>query len=712
MTEMGSWYEAAIAPRTVAVVGASTNPAKNHYLDQLLTYGYKGGLYPIHPHADEISGLKAYRAIGDVPERIDLALVALPAAAVPQVLQECVAADVRVVYVMAAGFTEAGEEGREVARKAEVALAASGGRTRMLGPNGTGIIGLGVNLVALPLGARHVRLTSLRDDGIAIVSQSGLVASAGFIASQRAVLGVAKTFAVGNELDIRLPEILDAMAADDSVRVVLVYLEGLKDQKAFVAAAVEIRAAGKHLVVLKGVVTARGAAAAASHTASVSGQARVFSGVLRQVGAVEARSMAHARDVARIFTAYPDFRGNNATILTDSGGIGIMLTDLLIGSGFELGSWGLAERERLEDALPDFLSIGNPMDGAGDFAWARPPLEVAFECAETNAKTDFVIVALGGLPDSEAAVGSNLVRWAGTTGKPVFVVWLGGLGTAVDLLNEAGIPAFDDLRSLTEALEAVRDANLWRAATDVVSLDDGDLARQVSALIAPFVANGDRNLDEVTSKMLLDLAGLPVVREATTGTPDEAVTLADATGYPVVMKLRAPGLMHKTEAGAISLGVAGPDDVRREADRLLAIAREQTLPDADIVIQPQVDAGVELLLGMYRDATYGPVIAFGLGGVLTEVLDDVQVVLPTVSEHQFHRAFASLRHRKLLDGYRHLPPVGADVLWPVVSSFARLVRALPPEVLEIDVNPVVVHGDGRSLAAVDALVVLSSASDL
>jgi acetate---CoA ligase (ADP-forming) len=705
-TEEFSWYAAATAPRAVAVIGASTNPVKNHYLDQLITYGYKGRLYPINARADEISGIKAYPSIGSVPELVDLALIALPAQAIPQVVKECVDADVRTLYVMAAGFSEAGEEGRNLEDEVRAALAHSRGRTRMLGPNGTGIISVNSNLIASPLGARQVTLSRFRDDGVAMASQSGLVASATFIAGQVSDLGVAKTFSLGNQSDVSLPDLLEAMSADDELSVVLSYLEGLNDARRFVQAARKVQAAGKHLVVLKGGMTTEGAAAAATHTAAISGEGRVFSGVMRQVGAIEGRSLTHMIDVARVLAAYPDFSGQKATILTDSGGYGIMLTDLLVEGGFELAEWGTDEVARLKKGIADFLTVANPLDGSSDFAWARPPLSVAFECAESNAETDFVVVALGGLPDSEESVAAELVRLTGSIGKPVFLVWMGGLGSALRTANRGGLPAFADLRSLAEALAAVRDASgggfQAEAPTDV----DPSLVERVADVIAPFAARGDQSLDEVASKELLESAGLPVVAEGVASNLRAAVALAVSIDYPVVMKLRAPGLMHKSELGAISLGVSSAEEVQREWERLMAIAKDHDLANADVVVQTQVEAGVELLLGMHRDATFGPVITVGLGGVLTEALDDAQVLLPEVTEAQFRRAFASLRHQRLVGGYRHLPPVHPDVLWPAVKAFSELVRALPPTVTEVDVNPLVVYGDGSRLAAVDALVVL------
>lgn len=702
----GGWYWSAMSPRSVAVIGASSSPEKNHYLDQLLAYGYPYPIYPINTRADEIRGLRVYRRIGDVPGRVDLALIAVPAHLVPQAVEECVAAGVRALYVMAAGFGESGTEGAALEGRIAMALEVAGGGTRLLGPNGTGILSVDASLVALPLGARHITLPAFRSDGVAVVSQSGLVASAAFIAAQSSGLGVAKTFAVGNEVDVTLPEVIEAMADDPNVQVIVGYIEGLRDGPGFVRAMRTLQRAGKHLVVLKGGVTTEGAAAAASHTASLAGEGRVFAGILFQLGGHRAKSTTHMLDVARILSAYPDLRGRNATVLTDSGGYGIMMTDFLVSSGLGLAAWGARARALLEADLPARLSIANPMDGSGEFAWARQLLQTAFEAGDANDDTDFILVCFGGLPDSEVAVSAEIIRLARTITKPVFVAWAGGLGSAIDALNAAKIPAFADIRNLAEALESVLGRRDCRGESSDETAPAPALVEEVATFLA--TQRGVLSLDEVASKGLLRAAGVDVVSELTARDAETAVHAARQLGLPVVIKLRASGLAHKSELGAISLDVRDESSVRRETNRLLAIASANALVSADVVLQNYVEPGLEFLVGMHRDPAFGPVVTFGLGGVLAEALDDVVSFLPEVDFEQFRDAMASLRHQELIGGFRHLPRADPAVLWSAVRRFCMLVRALPQEIEELDVNPLVLRPDGSSVIAVDALVVLSS----
>ena len=709
--DVPNWYRAALSPTSIAIIGASSNPAKNLYQQQLRTYGFGGNIYPINPREKEIEGLPAYARIADVPEPVDLALIALPAPAVPDAVADCVAAGVGVIYAFASGFSESGPEGAEIERQIRAELAKSGGRTRMLGPNGTGVLSTASSTVAVPLAASNSPLGPLSDGGIAIASQSGLVASATFIASQTKTPAVGKTVAIGNETDLGLADVIEGFVTDDEVAVILTYIEGLRQPERFLEAARAARERGKPIVALKGGTTEAGAAAAASHTASLAGGDAVFSGVLAQAGVHRATSVGHLLDVARVLRAYPTLTGRRITVMTSSGGLGIMLTDLLVDAGFELGPWGSEEHQTLREVLKPFVSVNNPLDGAGDFAWARSQLESAIRCAETNAQTDMVVIALGGMPDSEESVAELLPTYCKLTTKPVLVAWVGGTGRAVDALNAAGLPTFDDLQRLAEALQAAVSPTVEDAVAPAVATAPGldeHVLEQLASLVRDARRDGLTSLDEVASKTLLKSAGIVVADEVSAVDAEGAVTVASGIGYPLVLKLRAPGLMHKSELGAISLNVRDEVTVRREAERLLAIAADQNIAAADIVVQRQVSEGVELLLGMTRDAVFGPVVTLGLGGVLTEALGDVQVFTPDIDRAGFLRAFASLRHQKLLHGYRHLPAVDVEQLWTTVSRFAALVRQLPNNVSEIDVNPLIAEADG-SVIAVDALVVLSAA---
>jgi acyl-CoA synthetase (NDP forming) len=355
--EAPDWYRAAVSARSIAIIGASSNPAKNHYQQQLQTYGFRGSIHPVNPREQEIEGLRAYPSVRDIPEHVDLALIALPAAAVPDAVADCVAAGVSLVYPFASGFSETGAAGAELERRIIETLAASDGRTRMLGPNGTGVISAVTSMVAVPLAARQSRLGELHDGGIALASQSGLVASAAFIAGQTSGTGLGRAVAIGNETDLGLADVVEGFVDDPSVSVILCYLEGLRAPERFLDAVRLARRRGKPVVVLKGGTTDAGAAAAASYTASLAGGDAVFSGVLAREGVHRATSITHMLDVARILRHRPDVGSRRATVLTGSGGLGIMLTDLLVEHGFGLARRG-GGRARAAPGGPAVLRLG------------------------------------------------------------------------------------------------------------------------------------------------------------------------------------------------------------------------------------------------------------------------------------------------------------------------------------------------------------------
>jgi acyl-CoA synthetase (NDP forming) len=539
----------------------------------------------------------------------------------------------------------------------------------------------------------------LYDDGLAMISQSGLVGSAAFIASQLLRPAIGKVIATGNATDLSPADVVRAVASDPTVQVILIHLEGLSDSERFLEALQDARRNQKPVVVLKGGMTEIGAAAAASHTAALAGKGAVFDGVLAEHGVRRTTSLTHMLQVARILRAYPRFASRRAIVLSGSGGLSIVLTDLLHAHGFELATWAPHEEEALREAFSGHTTIANPLDGSGDFAWARSGFFEAIRCADANEDS-------GGMLDTEAPMTATLLEMkaSGAVSKPIVVVWVGGTGQALRDLNAAGMPCFSDLDELARAMATAVDVADEESPTAMASGRPSAALELLADEVRRARNRGDRALDEATSKSVLGAAGIDVTGDVAVSDGSAVVAAAESIGYPVVLKLRAQGLMHKSELGAVVTDVRSARTVEAETARLLAIAEAEGLAGADVLVHRHVPEGVELLLGMHRDPVFGPAVTFGLGGVLAEALDDVQTVTPGVTYSGFLRAFRALKHQPLLAGYRHLPAVDPDVLWPTVEAFCRLVGGLPADVLEIDINPLIVGSDG--IVAVDALIVL------
>jgi len=695
------WYEGVTNARGVAVIGASSRPHMNHFQNHLTAYGFKGEIYPIHPSETELQGRPAYRSVLDIDGPVDLAVVMIPAPAVSAVVDECRRAGVPVVYIVSSGFAEAGEEG--VARQQEV-LRAAGGTTRILGPNGNGVANVANGQIAAAVDAVRPPLPRLHDDGIAIVSQSGIVAAAAFLAAQREGIGVGKYFSVGNEADLGIPEIVGRLVEDPAVRVILCYLEGLRDAQGFLDAARRARRAGKHLVVLKSGVSELGAQAAASHTASMAGEDRLYDEIFRQHGIIRARSIEELTDIAGVLARVGVVR-SRVLVLSVSGAQAVMATDLLEAHGLELGQWRPDIKERLTQELPDFVSVNNPFDGGGPMVRDGAALEAILRAVRDDDSFDLVLICSCALPDTEASMTARILELSEEVKVPVVLVWQSGTGAGVAQFHDAGMAAFQQMDRAVAALGAVASA-YGEEPAGASGVPQAEFGPGVRAELESLVTGRSSSLDEVTSKKVLALAGVPVVPEVVCSDVAGAVEAVDGLGYPLVAKLRSSKLHHKTEANAVSLGIANAAELRLEIERLLEVGTSLGLDDADVVLQRQVDIGLELLVGMHTDLTFGRVVTVGLGGVLAEALDDVVMVTPTASTADISRALRRLKHQKLIGGFRGKPALRHEQVVPVIERFCRLVQALPPVVREVDVNPLVVTQDGTELLAVDALVVL------
>lgn len=700
------WYAAATAARGVAVIGASTRPEANHYQNHLATYGFTGQIYPVHPTANEIQGLRAYRSVKDIDGPVDMAVVMIAAAGVPAVVSECREAGIPLVYVGSAGFAELGVEGAEL--QAEM-LAAAGGTTRILGPNGNGVANVANGQVAAALDSVRPPLSALRDHGVAVVSQSGIVAASTFLAAQRRGIGVGKYFSVGNEADLGIPEILSRLVDDPDVQVILCYVEGLRDASGFLAAARRAREAGKHVVVLKSGVSELGAKAAASHTASIAGEDRVYDHVLNQYGVIRASSIEQLVDIAGLLVR-ANIAGNRVLVLSISGAQGVMATDLLSAHGLELGEWDPALRVSLASELPTYLNVNNPFDGGGPMVRDPAALESILRAAERAEGFDLILICSCALPDTEFELTGRIIELTRDFSTPIALVWQSGVGASVARCDEAGAAAFEQMDRAIAAAGAIVAARPDKQSLGT-SPDANGAGASIDIELETLIGDQAGALDEVASKAVLARAGIPVVAEVVCDDRESAVVAAGVVGYPLVAKLRSSELQHKTEAKAVSLGITDEETLAREVDRLLGIGVTLGLSGADVVVQRQIDIGLELLLGMHTDPTFGRVVTIGLGGVLAEALDDVAIMDPTATEADIVIALRRLSHQKLLTGYRGMPALSDDQIVPVIENFCRLVTALPSRVTEVDVNPLVLTMDGKEIVAVDALIVLGETPD-
>ena len=703
--DVRSAVEVLLNARSVAIVGASDNgmKASGRTLRYLRRYGFAGAIYPVNPTRNTVQGLPAYASLADLPERPDLAVIVLPQAAVEDSVRQCGAVGIGFAVVFASGYSEIGGDGlvlqdslREVAAEAGV---------RILGPNSVGAVSSGNALTATFMTGLDQDRFTLHDEGIAFVSQSG--AMGGFILNlaQSSGMGVGRFFSTGNEVDLSLPELIHQLVDEGSTKAILAYVEGIRDGKAFELALARAGEKKIPMAVLKVGRTPRGAAAAASHTGALAGSEAVFDGVARRHGVQRANDVEHLLDLGRVFAGSSRPKGNKVSIVTISGGAGALMTDYAADLGLDVFPWNAEWREKLSEILPPFASFTNPIDTTGAIAGDPDMLPNALRVSVANPETDLVMVLLGNLEAEEERICAGILDVARMTDKPVLVAWVGGSGRPARILSAAGVPTFGEpvraMRAAAALVSVAASRPVQQAHGEDVGMQSDELAMVQAARDA-----GRTFLDEVASKQVLAACGIQCVEEMPAASVESAVAAAEELGYPAVLKLLSGEVAHKSEVGGVQLGLMTPEMVRSAAQEVLAAAARHGIADARLVVQQQLESETELILGMTADPAFGPVTMVGLGGVLTEVMQDVQVRPSPVTEEEARDMIADLRLVELLRGVRGRRAVDEAALAKTIAAFSRYTCALHGLVESVEINPLLIDASGQPVA-VDALVVLT-----
>jgi acyl-CoA synthetase (NDP forming) len=653
----------------------------------------------------------AYASVLDVPDPVDLAVIVVPAKDCTDVIRACGERGIRTAIVFASGFSEVGPEGR--AAEVELAGVAREAGVRIIGPNSVGAVMLGTGLTTTFMTGLDQDRFDPVDDGIAFVSQSG--AMGGFILNmaQSEGVGVGRFISTGNEADLTISDLMAGLIEEGSTKVVLGYVEGIRDGGAFSAALAEGSAAGLPVVIMKVGRSERGAAAASSHTGALAGSDIAFDAVLRAHGAHRANDIEHLLDLGRVFVAGRLPRGNRVSIVTLSGGAGVLLTDYAEDLGLDVFPWDDVWQQRLAEILPSFAALGNPIDTTGAIAADSSLLTKSLDIAVQNPDTDLAILLLGNLECEEEELCEAILQAVQTTDKPVLVCWVGGSGRPQRLLARAGVPTFaDPYRTMRAAAALIAEASHRhtiggdRGGGSVVA--QGTLGGPSDLLAAQ--TDADPVLDEHVSKLFLLEGGVPIADEVVASDADGAVEAARVLGHPVVVKLLAEGLAHKSELGVVHLGLGSDDAVRRAAEHVLGVADEQGVSGGQVLVQQQVAGSTELILGMYHDEVFGPMTLLGMGGVFTELMRDVQVRPAPVDHAQAKQMIDGLAMVDVLRGARGRQAVDEQVLADVVVAFSRHTAEFADRLDSVDVNPLIVNAEGRVIA-VDAVVTLVSVKE-
>ncbi len=690
-------------PDSVAVIGASRDPEKLGYavLNNLKDGGYKGRLYPINPKAEEILGLEAYASVLDIPDPVGLAVIVVPAKIVPHVLRECGEKGVPAVVIITAGFREAGREGLEQER--ELIDIAKEYDLRLIGPNCLGVIDTDT-----PLNATFA--AGMPPSGpIAFMSQSGALGTAVLDLAMAGRVGFSKFASLGNKADVSETDLLEAWADDPNSRVILIYVEGLPDGQAFMDVAREVTRK-KPVVAIKSGVTKSGSRAVSSHTGSLAGSEEAYKAAFKQAGVIRAGSMEQVFDYALGFAYQPLLKGNRVGIVTNAGGPGILATDAVEHAGLEIPRLTNETVQALKDYLPGAASAANPVDVLGDALADR--YEHAIELVLDDPKVDSLIVIVTPQAMTEIEKTAHAVgRLSQEADKPILACFMGEarIDAGVRVLREYGVPNYPYPERVAATLAAM-DGYRRERDRPIFEPEPCDVCQPPVRQLFDKVREEDRvSIGDAEAREVLEAYGFPVPESRLAETPDEAVDVAEEIGYPVVLKVASPDILHKTDVGGVKLNLSSPTDVRDAFD-LIIYRASRYVPEARVwgcLVQEMVTGGREILVGMNRDPQFGPLVAFGLGGIYVEALKDVSFRIAPFSQQEAEEMIHEIRSYPLLAGVRGEPPADHEAMVDALMRISQLVTDFP-EIVELDINPLTVLEEGQGAMAIDMRLVLAS----
>lgn len=697
------------APQSVAVIGASDRASSigGIVVRNLLGAAYRGRVYAVNPKYRSVAGVRCYRAMADLPERAELAVVATPSITVPEVIEDCGKAGTSAAAILTAGFAEIGSVG--LALQDRVVTIARRHGVRLVGPNCLGIMRpqLGLNAT--------FSCGNAPDGELALVSQSGALATAIVDWARPNGIGFSSVISLGASADVDFGEVLDYLVVDGHTKHILLYIEGIRDARRFMSA---LRAAArvKPVIALKVGRHAAGSRAAVSHTGALVGADDVFEAALARAGAVRVTTIGQLFAVAQGLTAHIRPRGNRLAIITNGGGPGAMATDCAADLGMPLAQLTQQTMQKLDAGLPPNWSHGNPLDLVGDANAERYRTAVAACMADDNVDGVLAMMVPTAVADS-AETARALIEGVQKSDKPLITCWMGeqqaAAGRKVFLKHR--IPTF---RTPEPAVELFSHLAAYTRNRKLLMQTPGPLAKTQSMdigaaqlIIEGAVGEKRDVLTGIESKALLAACGIPIARSVVAHSANEALLLAQELGLPVAMKIYSPDITHKSDVGGVRLDLRTPQAVRIAYGEMMAEVGALR-PGARIMgvtLEPMVQRahGRELLLGVAQDVVFGPVITFGAGGTAVEVLRDRAVALPPLNAHLIADMIASTRISKMLGEFRGMPAVAMAALEDALLRISEMVCELP-WIRELDINPLV--ADESGVIAVDARFVVGESS--
>jgi acetyltransferase len=700
------------APESIAVIGASdaVGSVGHTLLWNLISNPFGGTVFPVNPKHHSVMGIRAYPTISDIPESVDLAIIATPAPTVPGIIQECVETGVKSAIIVSAGFKEIGPAGAELEQ--QILTEAHQSKLRIIGPNCLGVMNPHTALNAT------FASTMARPGTVGFISQSGALCTSILDWSLRENVGFSAFISIGSMLDVGWGDLIYYLGDDPHTQSIVIYMESVGDARSFFSAAREV-ALTKPIIVIKAGRTEAAAKASVSHTGSLTGSDEVLEAAFRRCGVLRVTRISELFNMAEVLAKQPRPKGPCLTIITNAGGPGVLATDFLISTGGALAELAEQTIESLNQLLPPFWSHGNPIDILGDATPER--YAKTLEVAAQDPSSDGLLVILTPQamtdPTQTAEQLKGLVETRQSTptqAKPILASWMGGAEVMAGeaILNRASIPTYPYPDSAARVFNYMwqYSYNLRGIYETPILLEDWDgfpdrtLADQ---LIATIRQSGRIILTELESKQILEAYGIPTVKACIATSEAAAIECADAIGYPVVLKLQSETITHKTDVGGVQLNLTDTEAVQWAYRTIETSVRETVGAEhfLGVTVQPMVrrDGGYELILGSTIDPQFGPILLFGAGGQLVEVFRDRAIALPPLNTTLACRLMEQTQIYKALQGVRGRPPVDLLALEQLLVRFSQLVVE-QRWIKEIDINPLFVpHGEAKEFSTMQAL---------
>lgn len=694
-----------LSPKSVAIVGASSDHTKftGRTLKYLLKHGYKGQIYPINPKYEEMVGLKCYPSVQALPEGVENAFIQIPSKGVCAIVQDCLKKGIKGAIIHSAGLGEIGEEGMK--KQQEIKEMIKGTGLRLVGPNTAGVANIVERIIQTPVVSYE--LDELTPGKIGLISQSGGLTGALLTRAEARGIGFSYMISTGNEVDLEVSDFVRFLVDDPYTNVITIFLEALRNVENFYGAVELAHEKGKPVLVLKVGKAEVGSRAAASHTGALTGSDAIYDAVFKRRGIIRLEALDDLFEVSSLFSKYKPPKGNRIGLLTTTGGGATVLADAcgMLGLNFPKPSEKTVQVS--SQWLPDFASRANPLDVtmSGVGGGFRKSLDLFLN----DENFDIIVAVVGTSAQFEPEMGVKpILERDKSVNKPVVSFLNPNAEKALQILEKDGIPTFRTPEACARGLKNLVDYGKFLekySKLKTMPLPTGSSLDLKG--IKTVLDSSQKTLNEYQSKWILAQYGIPIVKEKIATSIEEGLIIAKEIGFPVVIKLLSPDILHKTEAKVIKIGVSSEEDFRKAYTDILENAKKYK-PDARIdgvLIQEMIQGGTEVIVGMFQDLQFGPTVMFGLGGIFVEVYKDVSLRVAPLRRVDAEEMIREVKGSVLLEGYRGREKGDVEGVLDVILKVSQLAMDLKAEVKELDINPLIVLGEGKGVQAVDALVI-------